>query len=175
MSEDHEEQNKAQLQRQESPSLTTADDIRSRLQELASQEPGLSQAAQKMSDSTVPELLVEVLDYLTNTPPTAGLDQVGRSFMGGFLMQVKTLEPMEPRIRLRKVGEDSLELSVRQTVYGRSFRNDRLVLFIAGGERSIAIQVSESGDIRLNNRPVAESAEWENELRQRVQGELKKM
>ena len=95
--------------------------------------------------------------------------------MGGFLMQVKALEPMEPRIRVRKVGEAALELAVKQTVYGRSFRNDRLVLFIAGGERSITIQVSESGEIQLNKRPVVDSAEWENELRQRVQNELTRM
>jgi hypothetical protein len=175
MSEDHQEQDKAQSQRQEPPSLTTAEGIRSRLQELASQEPALSQAAQKMSDSTIPELLVEVLDYLANTPPTAGIDQVGRSFMGGFLMQVKALEPMEPRLRVRKVGEAALEMAVEQTVYGRSFRNDRLVLFIAGGERSITIQVSESGEIRLNKQPVADSSGWENELRQRVQNELTRM
>jgi len=159
---------------QPNPLPFTANEIRSRLQALAEQEPGISQAAQRLVQSTVPELMVEVLAYLANTPPTTGLDQVGRSFMGGFLMQVKTLEPMEPRFSLRKVDEGSLELVARQTVYGRSFRNDRLVLFIAGGERTITIRVSESGEVKMNNQIIDDSPEWESELRQKVTQELSK-
>ena len=159
---------------QPNPLPITADEIRSRLQALAELEPGIAQAAQRLIQSTVPELMVEVFDYLTNTPPTTSLDQVGRSFMGGFLMQVKALEPMEPRLSLRKLNENSLELSARQTVYGRSFRNDRLVLFIAGGERTITIRVSESGEVKMNNQIIDDSPEWESELRQKVTQELSK-
>jgi hypothetical protein len=173
MSEDHQEQNQAQSLRQEPPSPTTADDIRHRLKEFGEQEPGFSQAAQQMIDSTVPELLAEVFLYLLTTPPTTGLGQVGRS-MGGFLMNVDHLEPLEPCLSLRKINEEAFELGIRQTVYGQSSRNNRLVLFIGGGERSIILRISRDREIRLNNQPVPSSPEWENLLSQKIQTELSK-
>jgi hypothetical protein len=175
MSQTEKDPQSLQPDRQQPPFLTTPEDIRRKLQEFIEYETGLSQAAQKIVQSTIPELLVEVVGYLQSTPPTTGLGQVGRSLPGNFLMNVTSLEPLEPRLSIQQAEGGTLELSVRQTVYGRSSRNNRLVLFIGGGERSIVIRISRDGGIRVNNQPIADSPEWESELRQKVATELSKM
>jgi hypothetical protein len=175
MSQDANDPQLSQPDRQQPPLRITAVDIRCKLKELIENETGLSQAAQKIVQSTIPELLVEVVGHLQSAPPTTGLGQVGRSLPGNFLMNVTSLEPLEPRLSIQQAGEETLDLSVRQAVYGRSSRNNRLVLFIGGGERSIVIRVSRDGGIQVNNHPIADSPEWENEMRQIVATELSKM
>lgn len=152
----------------------TPESIRSSLTELSEQNPAAASAARIAAESSLPEMLLEVWQYFLDTPPTTGLGQVGRS-LGGHLMVVNELEPMPPRLALRDFENGSIELAVRQQVYGRSFRNDRLALFIAGSERAIVVWIAADGSISLNKQPVPAAEGWESALREKITHELTRL
>ena len=153
------------------PKLSPAE-LRTQLEEFAAQQPAAAAALEALLNSALPELLIEALGAFSSTSPTTGLGQVGRSQVGGFLMVVNTLEAMPPCLVVSAVDDGSIELALRQQIFGRSSRNDRLTLFIAGSERAISLRVAADGALRLNNQPIPPGPDQENDLRQKIIQEL---